>query len=224
MLEFGPDGYLYVALGDGAANPQAAQDTESLLGSILRLDVDGAQRYAIPPDNPFVDGGGAPEIWVYGLRNPWRFSIDEATGTLYIGDVGLEAWEEVDAIPLGEGGANLGWPLFEGDTCYQSEDCNASGLTFPIVQHSHDEGCSIIGGYTYHGAAIPELAGHYFYSDWCGGWIRSFRLVEGEATELRDWSDQLERIGSISSFGVDGSGELYVVTSQGTLARIEPVR
>ena len=202
------------------------QHPETLLAAILRLDVDGAQPYAIPTDNPFVDGSiGAPEVWAYGLRNPWRFSIDDETRLMYIGDVGQEAVEEISVISIDEPGQNLGWPILEGSGCFTqfNRTCDPAGFVQPGVEWTHDEGLSVTGGYVYRGEEIPELAGHYFYADWVRRWIRSFRLVDGTATEVQDWTDELDP-GQINSFGLDGSGELYVARWDGSVAKLLPLR
>ena len=225
MLAFGPDGYLYVGLGDGGgANDQFGngQRPDTLLGTILRLDVDAADPYAVPPDNPFVEGGGAAEVWAYGLRNPWRFSIDG--DLLYIGDVGQNDREEVDVISLKAAGTNLGWPIFEGSTCLEVDDCGQGDFTGPIVEFDHAEGCSIIGGAVYRGSAIPELAGHYFYSDWCGGFVRSFRFDGGTAADQTDWTTDLGTLGQVLSMGTDGAGEMYAMNADGFLYKFVPVR
>ncbi len=227
MLQFGTDGYLYVALGDGGgANDQFGngQRSDTLLGTILRLDVDGAEPYAIPPDNPFVGGGGAPQVWAYGLRNPWRFDIDPATGLMFVADVGQAEWEEVSVVETSVGGANFGWSIVEGEECFTQALCDTSGLETPAITYDHSEGCSIIGGFVYRGALIPELAGHYFYSDWCGGWVRSFRFEGGAIVEPIDWTTDLGTFGRVLSFGRDGAGELYVLGGDGALARIDPRR
>lgn len=214
MLQFGPDGYLYVALGDGAQFDVTPQNLEMLQGSILRIDPDGGDPYGIPADNPYAAGGGAAEIYLYGFRNPWRFSIDPVENMIYIGDVGQESWEEVNVVGLDAGGSNFGWPLMEGSSCFTLEDCaSQTDLVLPTVEYGHDEGCSVTGGYVYRGAAIPELQGHYFYGDWCNQWVRSFRSVGGEAIDHRDWSDVFGEIGQVASFGLDGRGELLIVTS-----------
>jgi len=220
---FGPDGYLYVGLGDGGASGDKfgnGQNTDTLLASILRIDVSGPSGYTIPPGNPFASGGGAPEIWDYGLRNPWRFSFDN--GLLYIGDVGQDHYEEVDVAAADQGGLNFGWPITEGLHCYKpSRGCDTAGITLPVLEYSHTEGCSITGGYVYRGAAIPELVGGYFYGDYCSGWIRSFHYADGSATDPHQWIDS---IGNITSFGLDADGELLVVTRGGTIYRMVPVR
>lgn len=222
MLLFGPDGYLYVSLGEGGKASQHAQNPETLLSAILRIDVDGGDPYGIPADNPFVEGGGAPEVLVYGLRNPWRFALDE--GLLYIADVGHSDWEEINVVPLDGVPYNFGWLLMEGTHCFIPADCDPSGLTLPVLEYPHPEGCSITGGFVYRGAAIPELDGHYFYADWCTLFVRSFRYEAASVTDEKDWSEDLAGVGQINSFGVDAAGELYVATWSGTVARIVPVR
>ena len=220
MLEFGPDGMLYLSLGEGGAAAVHSQDPGTHLSSILRLDVDTGDPYGIPPDNPFVAGGGAPEVWAYGLRNPWRFSIDD--GYIYIADVGHERYEEINVVPLAEGGHNFGWIRMEASSCFQS-GCDAAeeGLTLPVHEYTHDEGCSVTGGRVYRGPAMPELVGTYFYSDWCGAWLRSFRWNGEAATDHTEW---LTDIGQVNSFGVDAAGELYILTWEGTVGRIVPIR
>jgi glucose/arabinose dehydrogenase len=218
MLQFGPDGFLYVSLGEGGKASAHSQNYDSLLSAILRLDVDGGDPYGIPADNPFADGGGAPEVWAKGLRNPWRFAIDPVERLIYIGDVGHERWEEVDVASLDDGGLNFGWLRMEGSQCFQSGcDAIAEGLTLPVLEYSHDEGCSITGGFPYRGADIPELSGHYFYADWCGAWVRSFRYGAGTANDQREW---FTGVGQIDSFGMDGSGEIYLLTWEGAVFRI----
>lgn len=219
MLQFGPDGYLYIALGDGGMGDHAAQDLTTHQGSILRIDIDSGDPYAIPADNPFAAGGGLAEIWAYGLRNPWRFSIDD--GLIYIGDVGQSEWEEINVQPLTSAGLDYGWPNFEGTSCYKPTDgCEMTGWVAPTLAYTHEEGCSVTGGYVYRGVSIPELGGHYFYADWCNGWIRSFRYEGGEALDQQDWSEDLDGAGQVSSFGIDGSGELLVVDSNGSVHRV----
>jgi glucose/arabinose dehydrogenase len=222
MLQFGPDGYLYVSLGEGGAASENAQNSNTLLGSILRIDVDGGAPYAVPPDNPFVDGE-APEVWAIGLRNPWRFSIDPATETMFIADVGHSDWEEINAVPLAPVGYNFGWLPMEGTRCFQA-GCDTSGKTLPVLEYSHSQGCSISGGFVYRGKAIPEIDGHYFYSDWCQGWIRSFRLDGSEVVDETDWTEELGSPGQVTSFGTDAAGELYVTTWDGLVFKIVAVR
>ena len=179
MLAFGPDGYLYIGMGDGGGGGDPSgngQRPSTLLGALLRIDVTGGSTYAVPAGNPFVAGGGAAEVWAFGLRNPWRFSFDGQR--LYIADVGQGQWEEIDVLTTAAGGANLGWSIMEGNHCYQpSSGCNRTGLTLPVFEYGHGEGCSVTGGYVYRGTAIPELNGHYFYGDFCSGWVRSFRYT-----------------------------------------------
>lgn len=224
-IVFGPDGYLWLSLGEGGAASENAQNPETLLSSLLRLDVDGIDPYGIPTDNPFVDGGGAPEVWAFGLRNPWKFSIDPVDRMIYIGDVGHSDWEEIDVVSMDTGGgSNFGWLPMEGTHCFIS-GCDPDLYTLPIVEYSHEGGnCSVTGGVVYRGKAIPEFDGHYFYADWCGGWIRSFKLVDGEATEMTDWSEQLGNVGQVTSFGTDGDGELLFTTWDGGVYRLAPVR
>ena len=225
LLVFGPDGKLYVGLGDGgsAGDPRGnGQNRGSLLGSILRLDVNGEAPYAVPSDNPFAGQTGARgEIWAYGLRNPWRFSFDRGTGDLYIADVGQNDREEVNAAPGDEGGINYGWNVMEGSECFQGAGCDRRGLTLPVLDYAHGEGCSVTGGFVYRGEALPELQGHYLFSDFCGGFIRSFRLAGGQVIEERRWPE-LEPGGSVTSFGEDAEGELYILTREGLLFQIVP--
>lgn len=226
MLEFGPDGYLWIAMGDGGLGDDSAQNVQTMQGNIHRIDVDNGDPYAIPPDNPYADGvEGRPEIWAHGLRNPWRFDIDDETRTIYIADVGQETWEEINVASIDTPGLDFGWPNFEATECFlPSDGCDMTGWEAPLITYDHGQGCSITGGYVYRGSQIPELVGHYFYGDWCTGIVRSFKLVDGEATEQRDWTSDLEGAGQVASFGLDGNGELLVVDSNGTLYRIVPVR
>ncbi len=226
-LRFAPDGLLYVSVGDAARASVNGQNPKTLPGTILRLDVDVKQPYGIPATNSFADGvSGAPEVWWYGLRNPWRFSIDAKTGLAYIGDVGQEKYEEINIVKYDVGGINFGWPLFEGTKRYSKGEPKTA-VTAPIVEVRHGDeegGCSITGGEVYRGKAIPELDGHYFYADWCLGWIRSFRYDGTTVTSKKDWSDQLETE-MVSAFGHDINGELLVVDYEGsTVYRVVPVR
>lgn len=225
MLAFGPDGYLYIALGDGgsAGDPYGnAQNRGTLLGKLLRIDVDSGEPYGIPADNPFADGanGTMPEIWALGLRNPWRFSFDRQTGGLFIADVGQNQWEEINAEPAGQGGRNYGWDIMEADQCYENGGCSRQGLTLPVAVYSHDEGCSVTGGYVYRGAAFPQLFGGYVFADFCSGrlWaINADRALAGESV------NRIE-LGQVPfttpSFGEDEAGELYVVNHDGAIHRL----
>ena len=223
LAMFGPDGMLYLGTGDGGGGgdpPNNAQNTSSLLGKLLRLNVTNLP-YTIPPGNPFVGVAGADEIWAYGLRNPWRYSFDATAGALYIADVGQGAWEEVNAVSVTTAGVNYGWRRTEGTHCYPpdpSEACNKAGLTLPVHEYDHGQGCSITGGFVYRGAAIPELTGHYLYSDYCTGFLRSFRLPGGPPVDHRTWA--IGSIGNIASFGVDAAGEMYMLSSNGSVYRI----
>ena len=220
---------LYIGLGDGGSGGDPGgrgQSLTDLLGDILRVDVASGTGYTVPADNPFVGRTDArPEVWSYGLRNPWRFTSIRATGDLYIADVGQNAWEEVDVVTAADGagrGANFGWNVTEGRHCYASATCDLSLYTLPLVEYSHDNGaCSITGGYVYRGAAIPALQGHYFYADYCQGWVRSFRLENGQAVDPHQWPT-LAPGGAVPSFGQDAAGELYVMNSEGRVFRIVP--
>jgi glucose/arabinose dehydrogenase len=225
MLAFGPDGCLYAGIGDGGGigDPNGnAQNTNSLLGKILRLDPDTGS--ACGTDNPFANGtGGAPEVWSFGLRNPWRFSFDRSTGVLYIGDVGQNQREEVDAVvgPNAGRGVNFGWNIMEGFACFNPPSgCNSSGLTPPILDYSHEAGaCSVTGGYVYRGTLNPAVNGSYFYADYCAGFVRSFQL-QGERPSSQNTWPLLSPGGQITSFGEDARGELYILTQAGGLSRI----
>ncbi|HYV99180.1 MAG TPA: PQQ-dependent sugar dehydrogenase [Gemmatimonadaceae bacterium] len=223
LVTFGPDGLLYIGTGDGGGGgdaPNNAQNTNVLLGKILRLNVSSLP-YTIPAGNPFASGPGADEIWAYGLRNPWRFTFDGtgAGATLLIGDVGQDHYEEVDANGAATAGRNYGWHVMEGTHCYNpSAGCSTTGLTQPVREYSHDDGCAVIGGFVYRGAAIPGLSGTYFYSDLCGGWLRSFRFTNGAATDDREWS--VGNLGNVQAFGRDGFGELYILTGDGVAYKL----
>lgn len=214
LVAFGPDGMLYLAPGDGGCcgDPMnRAQNNGTLLGKILRIDV-RALPYQIPVDNPFASGDfGRAEIWASGLRSPWRFSFDPPTGTLHLADVGENAVEEVNAVRASVAGLNYGWRRMEGSACFiPSTDCDPAGfLTRPVLDYPHSDGCSVIGGYVYRGAAIPELTGHYLYADFCRGWLRSFRSMIALAPEQRSWTGI--SLPFTNSFGRDGAGELYMI-------------
>jgi glucose/arabinose dehydrogenase len=218
QLAFGPDGYLHLGLGDGggAGDPWGnAQNPDALLGKLLRIDVDGGeagQSYAVPPDNPFASGGGAPEVWLLGLRNPWRFSFDRATGDLWIGDVGQGAWEEVDRLPAGgQAGLNLGWNVMEGAHCFRDASCDDGAFVAPVAEYPQAFGQSVIGGYVYRGGAQPSLAGSYFYADAYSGRIWALEA----AAEAPVPSELLVADAFLASFGEDRAGELYVADARG---------
>ncbi len=222
-LAFGPDAYLYIGLGDGgsAGDPQGnGQNPGALLGKMLRIDVDGDAPYSIPGDNPFVnDPNYAPEIWALGLRNPWRYSFDRATGDLYIADVGQGDWEEVNFQPGDSpGGENYGWNIYEGTHPFEGSGDPASFVT-PIAEYSHALGISITGGYVYRGAAIPDLEGVYLYGDWGSGRIWAAYRDEGDTWQA---SEFMETGRFVSSFGEDEQGELYLVDYSGAILRFEP--
>jgi glucose/arabinose dehydrogenase len=223
---FGPDGYLYVTLGDGGSSGDPGdrgQSLADLLGSILRIQPLEAGGYAVPSDNPFVGVPDVrPEIWSYGVRNPWRVDIDAPTGDFYVADVGQGQWEEVSVSTGASGGgrgANFGWRIMEGPECFATGSCDQSGLELPVVWYDHGRGCSITGGFVYRGSAIPELQGHYFYSDYCSGFVRSFRLEDGAAVDQYNWPT-LAPGTNVPGFGRDASGELYILGASGVVYRI----
>lgn len=264
QIFFGPDGFLYVATGDGGgANDEHGvcgngQNLTTLLGKLLRIDVrdlDSNGRlpdcslisgaYRVPSTNPFATPASAEcdEIWAWGLRNPWRNAFDSQTGDLYVADVGQNCWEEVNVLPTGgPGGANFGWRSMEGNHCFSSTDpftcdpnpeaclgnpaCNDPSLRRPVVEFDHNTGCSVTGGAVYRGCEMPDLLGTYFYGDYCAGFVRSFRFAGGVATDLQDRSADVDPAGSLASqltsFGLDGRGELYFVNRAGTVSRVGP--
>jgi len=223
-LLFGRDGYLYAFFGDGGSGGDplgSGQDKNSLLGKVMRLDVDhpsGELPYSAPADNPFVGKDGRDEVWLMGVRNPWRNSFDRATGDLWIGDVGQGAWEEVDVARAGVGGLNLGWNRMEGNHCYPSDStCSGDGLTPPVTEYGHDLGCTVVGGYVYRGAKYPALQGVYIFADYCSGRIFA---IDPSTDEFRD-PVQVGMAGDgVSSFGEDASGELYVTQLNGDVSRV----
>jgi len=220
LLSFGPDGMLYAGLGDGGGGGDPfgnGQNFNALLGSLLRLDVDHGDPYLIPPDNPFV---GQPnrrgEIWAKGLRNPWRYAFDQPSGNLYIADVGQNAHEEVDVVAASAKGVNYGWNTMEGASCYNAATCNQTGLQLPVIDYGHNGPCSITGGYVYRGTAIDGLQGHYLYSDYCAAFLKSFRFENGAAVDQKDWGITSS---SVTSFGRDFAGELYLISGN-TISKI----
>lgn len=228
LLAFGPDGYLYAGTGDGGGSGDPnnnAQNLDSLLGKLLRLNVDTpvAPLYLVPPDNPYVgQDGKRGEIWAYGLRNPWRFAFDAATGSLYIADVGEGAKEEVDVVATSLKPANYGWKIMEGTSCYNAATCTQAGLVLPVFEYDHGannaNGCAITGGFVYRGKALPELAGRYLYSDYCKGFLKSFLYANGALSEAKDWA--IGDIGRVPAFGQDAAGELYMLNEAGKVYQI----
>jgi glucose/arabinose dehydrogenase len=221
QLAFGPDGDLYVGVGDGGSEDDPdnnGQNTDTLLGKILRIDPSPAGGYTIPPTNPFVgQSGKRAEIWAYGLRNPWRFSFDRATGDLIVGDVGQNLQEEVDFAPAGTGAAaNYGWSIWEGDR--RNKSGNAPHTVFPVLIASHSSGyCAIIGGYVVRDRSLPRLYGHYLFGDYCRSQIESVVLDHGKATDLHATG---LNVGSTTSFGEDASGHIYITSLNGPVYRI----
>jgi glucose/arabinose dehydrogenase len=224
-LVFGPDGMLWIGMGDSgsAGDPNDnAQSLDTLFGKMLRIDpaASGDRPYTIPSDNPFIDRRGArPEIWAYGLRNPWRYSFDRSTRDLWIGDVGQNAWEEIDFVAAGsEGGENFGWARVEGSHRFKGDA--PTGAVGPVHEYPNgDDRCSVTGGYVYRGTRIPGLTGAYLFGDYCAGRVMGLRQSGGVRTELADLGLELP---SISSFGEDAAGELYVLSLDGEVARIDP--
>jgi glucose/arabinose dehydrogenase len=212
QVTFGPDGFLYLGLGDGgsAGDPHKnGQSLNALLGKILRIDVSGGgPTYKIPADNPFASGGGKPEIWAYGLRNPWRFSFDRATGDLYIADVGQDTYEEIDYQPAGsKGGANFGWNFREAAHPFRGVPPDTVTLVDPVFEYSHSQGCSVTGGYVYRGKDLPELNGVYFFSDYCSGNIWGLLQNGGAWKSAQLFTTSMH----VTSFGEDQNGELYLL-------------
>ena len=227
QIAFGPDGMLYIGMGDGGSGgdpEEHGQNTGTLLGALLRIDVDGGDPYAIPPDNPFAgDPDAREEIWAFGLRNPWRFSFDPSSNLLFIADVGQNAWEEVSFEPFinssSGGGRNYGWRRMEASQCFNPGTvCNDGSLVLPILEYSHSLGCSITGGYRYRGAGMPEHFGTYFFGDFCSG--RIWGGIENAETGAWASTELLDSELLISTFGEDEQGELYVADLNGRLYRI----
>jgi hypothetical protein len=225
-IEFGRDGYLYIAFGDGGGandSEDGGQNPDTLRGKILRIDVDGSgpNGYAIPAGNPWIAGGGVPEMWAWGLRNPWRMHFDR-DGNLFVGDVGQESYEELDVIPAGAAGLNFGWPVFEGPMCFTADvdgslGCNdPSPYTVALVDldRRNNEQCSVVAGPTYAGTCMTDMVGQVFYGDYCTGEVFTLRFAGGSATDHQDRTQDLGSdptlYGNLSSFGVDGYGEIYV--------------
>jgi glucose/arabinose dehydrogenase len=224
-LLFGPDGDLYISLGDGGSggDPQGnGQRLDTTLGKILRITVDrsdGGRAYGIPAGNPFTSNPlDRPEIWLYGLRNPWRMSFDRATGDLWIGDVGQNLWEEIDVLRAGASGLDFGWNRMEGTHCYKpSTGCDTSGLTKPVAEYGHNPECTVIGGYVYRGAAQPVLQGGYLFADYCSGAI--FAIPATTTSPVKP--TVVGKTGQgVSAFGEDAAGELYVANLDGTISKV----
>jgi glucose/arabinose dehydrogenase len=228
-IEIGPDGYLYVALGDGGGggDPEGnGQDTQALLGKILRIDpaATTGDDYGIPADNPFADGAaGAPEVWLYGARNPWRIDFDDATGDLWVADVGQNAFEEIDLLPAADGagrGANLGWNEMEGAHPFEGGS-NPDGGVLPVFEYDRsDGGCSVTGGVVYRGSAVPALVGAFLFTDYCDGRLRAIRAAGGQTVDERTFDDVSGA--SLVSFGTDAAGEVYVLSLDGPIYRLDP--
>jgi glucose/arabinose dehydrogenase len=213
MIQFGPDGNLWIGMGDGGgADDQFrnGQSEDTMLAAMLRISVGpGIDAYEIPSDNM------AGEVWAIGLRNPWRWTFDG--DDLWIADVGQNRIEEVNVLDWRDGTPNFGWSIQEGSSCFGGRDCDTTGLVQPLYEYSHDEGCSITGGFVYHGAAMPELDGHFFFSDYCTGWLRSI----DKSGDVREWFPSRTFAGAIG-FGIDEVGEIYVLTSNGTIFALVP--
>lgn len=222
MIGFGPDGLLWIGLGDGGGGNDRyrnGQRSDRRLASLLRIEVGpGApEPFGDPVDGPFVADGGLPEVWSIGLRNPWRWAFDG--DLLYIADVGQNRVEEIDVVPAAAGGLNFGWPIMEGGRCFQSSGCDQSGLVQPVYTYRHSDGCSITGGFVYRGSDIPELDGHYLFGDYCSGWVDSIVVVDGAVVSHHRWFDA-GTVTGLTSFGIDSKGELYVTTTGGRVYRI----
>jgi glucose/arabinose dehydrogenase len=229
QVAFGPDGYLYIGMGDGGSGGDPfgnGQNTRALLGKILRIDVDGprasGKAYAVPADNPFAargirPGAGALEVWSYGIRNAWRFSFDAANGDLYIGDVGQGAWEEIDRQPGdSRGGENYGWNVLEGRHCFRAGNCDSTLYVEPIAEYGHDQGCAVIGGYVYRGSQQPVLGGVYVFADECSGLVFTLQVDKGRNAP----KVVLDSHRPISSFGVGENGEIYAADLTGNISRV----
>ena len=219
-LAFGPDGHLYVSLGDGGAGGDPhdnGQRLDTLLGKILRIDIDDTDTYRVPSDNPFADGGGMGEIWVSGLRNPWRMSFDRETGDLWIGDVGQGSWEEVDVARAGLGGHNFGWRVMEGSHCYRADSCDREGLTLPASDYGRDQGCTVIGGFVYRGSTYAFLRGAYLFADYCSG---NLFAIDARADDYASPTVVGNGSNGIAGWGEDAAGELYVMALNGTISRV----
>jgi glucose/arabinose dehydrogenase len=222
QLQFGPDGYLYIGMGDGGSEGDPlgnGQSLQTLLGKLLRIDIDHSQPYTIPSDNPFASGGGFPEIWAYGLRNPWRFSFDRLNGDLYIGDVGQDAWEEIDWLSGGSpGGSNFGWSYYEGSHPYRGSPPANETFVMPVAEYSHAVGNAVISGYVYRGQSLPAWQGVYFYGDYASGRVWGLlHMPDGTWQNAQMFETGL----TISSFGVDENGEIYLADYAGRVLNLK---
>lgn len=221
MLAFGPDAYLYIGLGDGGSggDPQGfGQSLDTLLGKILRIDINTEEAYTIPADNPFAAGGGKPEIYAYGLRNPWRFSFDRLNGDLWIADVGQNIWEEINYLPAGATpGVNFGWDYREGTHPFEGNPPQGLALADPVFEYNHDAGCSVTGGYVYRGASLPEWNGIYLLGDYCSGTVWGIM-----PSSSGGWQAQVlfQLDANIASFSEDAAGELYLLDLSGRVYRL----
>jgi glucose/arabinose dehydrogenase len=224
-MAFGPNGDLWLSFGDGGGNDDRfgnGQNPHTLNGTVVRIDIDSADPYAIPPTNPYDGKDGAREVWAIGLRNPWRITVDG--DTLFIADVGFEAAEEINVVSTEDAGRNFGWPIVEGDGCYHADECDRDGLTAPTMTLARDDMCALIGGPVYRGSAIPEMRGQYVFGDHCNGWMRTVAVDGLDLGVVTDWEPMLGPIGNITTFGLDADGELLVATLEGAVYRIVPVR
>jgi glucose/arabinose dehydrogenase len=228
MLSFDHDGMLLIGTGDGGGggDPQGnGQDDTQPLGKLLRIDVDSGDPYGVPLNDPEgrLGADALPEIRATGLRNPWRFSVDRATGDVFIGDVGQGTWEEVDVLPAGQGGWDFGWSVMEGPDCFEAEECDREGLTLPVASYGRDSGCTVIGGYVYRGEEYPGLTGAYLFGDYCAGTLWALSAADAVA----DGTAEAEVVGSfdgnLSSFGQDESGEVYALGLNGAVTRVTAV-
>ncbi len=222
-LRFGPDGKLWIGVGDGGGvgDPwHNGQNPHSLLGALLRIDVDSDRPYAIPGDNPFADGrDGAPEVWAYGLRNPWTFSFSGDEHVI-VAEVGHELWDEIDVAPIAAGGGNFGWPIVEGLECFAAPTCDDSGLLDPALLIAHRRACAVVGGPVYRGRAIPELMDHLLYADFCVGWVREAELAGDTLVPGTQLSRQFGEVGQITALAEDPDGEVLILTFAGDVYRI----
>ena len=224
-IVFDRAGHLYITLGDGGGGGdkrENGQNPNTLLGTIIRIDIDAADPYGIPESNPFVDGGGAAEVWAYGLRNPWRIAFDG--GRLVVVDVGENGGDEINVVSASAAGLNYGWPIMEGHACFREAECDASGFVVPAHVVDRTRTCAVIGGPVYRGREIPEVYGHLLFGDFCIGWVRSAEVHDDGLGPIVDWESQLGTLGMITSIGTDHTGEPLVTTIEGDVLRIVPVR